>query len=309
MRWRRGNRLKLVGEAEAAPRTREILDEVRHSLGLPIAPLLYQAYAAYPEFLEIHWQAFRPAVQSRQFFLCGARLAAESYTRVHNYFDVDSLAARELHSNQGPGLSLAQVLDYYQYADPLLLLIATAQLQAFEGAVGSDQSAPERPQHPSFPVSPRLLDDSAASLGLQRIWNERRRMMDLAFISDEHRAMACWPAFYDGYWRELQELMRSPLFTDCQQRIGESALGLVPELPARIETGLPQLLDAGLSDEQAASVVHINEALCHAFSGLVLDISFARVAYEGGTHREGRPHPRSVGEAETKASGSPTQAA
>ena len=201
-------------------------------------------------------------LQSRQFFLCGARLAAESYTRVHNYFDVDSLAARELHSNQGPWfLHWLRALYYYQYADPLLLLIATAQLQAFEGAVGSDQSAPERPQHPSFPVSPRLLDDSAASLGLQRIWNERRRMMDLAFISDEHRAMVCWPAFYDGYWRELQELMRSPLFTDCQQRIGESALGLVPELPARIETGLPQLLDAGLSDEQAASVVHINEAL------------------------------------------------
>ncbi len=172
MRWRRGNRLKLVGEAEAAPRTREILDEVRHSLGLPIAPLLYQAYAAYPEFLEIHWQAFRPAVQSRQFFLCGARLAAESYTRVHNYFDVDSLAARELHSNQGPGLSLAQVLDYYQYADPLLLLIATAQLQAFEGAVGSDQSAPERPQHPSFPsfaaFTRRQCRQSGAAAHLER---------------------------------------------------------------------------------------------------------------------------------------------
>ena len=52
---------------------------------LPVLRFLYQAYAAYPEFLEIHWQAFRPAVQSRQFFLCGARLAAESYTRVHNY--------------------------------------------------------------------------------------------------------------------------------------------------------------------------------------------------------------------------------
>ncbi len=309
MRWRRGNRLKLVGEAEAPARTRGIFDEVRHSLGLPVVPILYQAYAAYPEFLEVHWQAFRPAVESRQFFLLGARLAAESYTRVHNYFDVGSLASRELHSNQGSELSLAQVLDYYQYVDPLLLLIATAQMQAFEGPLGSEHMAAERPQHPSFPISPRLLDAAAATPGLQRIWNERRRTMEVAFISDEHRAMACWPGFYVEYWRAWQEWMRSPLFTDCQHRIGESAWGLVRELPARIETGLPPLLDAGLSDEQAASVVHINEALCHAFSGLVLDISFARVAYEGGTHREGRAHPRPVPEAETKASDSPTQAA
>ncbi len=309
MRWRRGHRLKLVGEAEAPPRTRKIFDEVRHSLGLPVVPILYQAYAGYPDFLDVHWQAFRPAVESRQFFLLGARLAAESYTRVHNYFDVDSLTSRELHSNLGPGLSLAQVLDYYQYVDPLLLLIASAQMQAFEGSVGSEQIAPEPAQHPSFPVSPHLLDATAATPILQRIWNERHRVMELALISDEHRAMASWPGFYDGYWRALQDLMRSPLFTDCQHRIGESAWGLVRELPVSIETGLPQLLDAGLNDEQAASVAHINEALCHAFSGLVLDITFARVAYEGGTHREGRTHPRSAAEAEPKASRSPTQAA
>ena len=150
MRWRRGNHLKLVGEAEAPPPTREIFDEVRHSLGVPVIPPLYQAYAAYPQFLEMHWQAFRPAVESRQFFLLGARLAAESYTRAHNYFDVGSLAPRELHGNGTAGLSLAQALDYYQYLDPLLLLIASAQMQAFEGPAGSEQIAPEPAQHPSF---------------------------------------------------------------------------------------------------------------------------------------------------------------
>ena len=67
----------------------------------------------------------------------------------------------------------------------------------------------------------------------------------------------------------------------------------------RLETTVPQLLDAGLSEEQAASVVHINEALGQALSGLVLDITFARVACEGGTHREGRPHSTAV--ANTKA--------
>jgi hypothetical protein len=34
MRWRRGNRLKPVGEAEAPGRTCEIFGEVRHDLGI-----------------------------------------------------------------------------------------------------------------------------------------------------------------------------------------------------------------------------------------------------------------------------------
>lgn len=299
----------MVGESEAPSRTRAIFDEVRHSLGLPVVPLLYRAYAAYPEFLEIHWQAFRPAVQSRQFFWLGARLAAESYTRIHNYFNVGSLTSRELHSNGTGGLSLPQVLDYYQYLDPLLLLIASAQMQAFEGPGGAEQITPQPAQHPNFPVPPRLLDDDEAAPALHRIWDERRRLLELAFISDEHRAMACWPGFYQAYGRALQEWMRSPLFTDCQHRIGESAFGLARELPAKLETSVPQLLDAGLSDEQAASVVHINEALCQALSGLILDITFARVACEGGTHREGRAHPAEVAEAEAKPADSSTHAA
>jgi len=81
MRWKRGNRLRLVSEDEAPSRTRKIFDEVRRDLGLPVVPVLYQAYAVFPEFLELHWEAFRPVVQSRQFFQLGARLAAETYTR------------------------------------------------------------------------------------------------------------------------------------------------------------------------------------------------------------------------------------
>ena len=296
MRWRRGSRLKLVTEAEAPASTRAIFDEVRHSLGLPKVPLLYQAYGAYPEFLEIHWQVFRPAVQSRQFFSLGARLAAESYTRAHNYFDIGNLASRELLSDGTAGLSLAQVLDYYQYLDPLLLLIVATQAQAFEGPVGSAQITPQPAQHANFPVSPYLLSDEEATAAVHRIWDGRRRLLDLALISDENRAMACWAGFYQAYWRALRELMRSPLYTDCQYRLSESAFGLARELPVKLETGTQQLLEAGLSDEEMASLASINEAFGQALSGLILDITFARVACEGGTHREGSTRSLSIAE-------------
>jgi hypothetical protein len=308
MRWKRGSRLTLVTESEAPARTRQIFDEVRSSLGIPVIPKLYQAYAAFPQFLELHWQAFRPVLAERHFFSLGARLAAESYTRAHNYFEVRSLASRELLAEASSPLPLGQVLDYYQYLDPLLLLISAAQMQAFEGPIGQPD-IPQVANHPCFPVAPRLLRDTEATPAIHRIWDDRRRTLELAFISDEHRALACWPRFYEEYWLALKDLLRLPLYTDSQLRAGESAWSLTRELPAKVDIGIPLVLDAGLDDEQVSSLVRINEAFLQALSGLVLDITFARIAYEGGTGRELHPEAKMPVEKPSQKAGSPTRAA
>ena len=285
MRWKRGSRLRLVGEADASPRAREIFGEIREGLGLPAVPPLYKAYAVFPNFLELHWQSFRPLIESRQFFVLGARLAAECYTRAHNYFATESLAGREADAAAEVTLPLSQVLDYYQYLDPLLLLITAAQMQAFEGAAGDLAKPAEDARHSCFPVAPRLLGDGEATAAVQRIWEERRRILELAFVSDEHRALACWPEFYQPYWAGLKNLLPSPLYADCQYRIGESAMKLARELPVQVDTAIPQLLDAGLDNDQVYSLVRINEAFIQALTGLLLDITFARIALEGGNHK------------------------
>jgi hypothetical protein len=309
MSWKRGNRLKLVADSEAPARTRQIFDEVRDCLGIPVVPKLYQAYAAFPEFLELHWEAFRPAMEMRQFFLLGARLAAESYTRAHNYFEVRNLSSRELLSECSSALPLPQLLDYYQYLDPLLLLIAASQMQAFEGPIGQQQENPQLASHPRFPVAPDLLSDADATGSVHRIWDERRRMLELAFISDEHRALACYPQFYGDYWRALKDLIQLPLYADSQLRVGESAWSLTRELPAKVDIGIPLLLDAGLNDEQVSSLVRINEAFLQALSGLVLDITFARIAYDGGTRRQSHHENALPVEKPPQKTGSPTRAA
>src|SRR6185312_9414151 len=129
MRSKRGSRLKLVSEAEASPPICAIFDEVRHNLGVPAVPVLYQAYAAIPRFLESHWQALRPALGTRDFFRMGRRLAAEAYTRAQSYFAVPDLrASQEIELGENREIaSLIGALEYYQYLDPLLVLITAAQ--------------------------------------------------------------------------------------------------------------------------------------------------------------------------------------
>lgn len=281
MRWKRGNRLRLVSESEAPPVIRVTFDEVRHSLGLPIVPVLYQAYAAFPGFLSAHWKAFRPVVQSRQFFTLGARLAAESYTRAHSYFDIPSLTMYDVRSEVSTKLPIPQVLDYYQYLDPLLLLISSAQMQALEGTVGQEGAA-EPANHPEFPVAPCFLNEEQATPAVHRIWEERCRTLEVAFVSDEHRALACWPDLYRHYWTSLTSLLQSPLYADCQYRIGRSAWDMARELPVRVETGVAQLLEAGIESEEVSSLARMNEAFMQAMTGLVLDVTIARIGCDGG---------------------------
>jgi hypothetical protein len=309
MRWKRGQRLKLVSETDASGPVRAILQEVRHSLRVPVVPNLYQAYAAFPEFLDLHWQAFRPALQSERFFSLGCRLAAESYTRAHNYFEIPALPQSEADPQGLALLPVAKVLDYYQYLDPLLLLVTAAQMQAFEGPIGQAAGPAEPARHPGFPLAPSLLCDGQAHPGVQRSWNERRRFFELGFFSDEHRALACFPEFYTAYWTALKELLQSPVFADCQYRLADSAMEIAAELPARVETGIPQLLDAGLSDEQITSVMRINAAFMEALTGLVLDITFARIGGEGGTPAERATHKGPATESTAPKNGSPVRAA
>ena len=132
-------------------------------------------------------------------------------------------------------------------------------------------------------AAPSLLDDAQANTEIQHIWEDRRRVLEIAFISDPSTAaLACWPEFYREYWAWLKGLLPSPLYTDCRYRIGESALSMVRELPVQLETGIAQMLDAGLNREEISCLSRINEAFMQSFTGLIFDVTFARIGCEGG---------------------------
>jgi len=280
----------MVSEAEAPPHVRAIFAEVRHHLGVPVVPMLYQAYAAVPRFLELHWQAFQPVLQTRQFFLMGERLAAETYTRAQSYFDIPDLNLGDGHfpangDSAGEICSIARTLEYYQYLDPLLLLITVAQMQAFDGTIGRQASNIEVGDREPFATAPELVPVDRASSALRRLWEERRQTLELAFVPDEHRAVAMWPDLYQQHCAALKKLA-SPLYADCQFRIGESAWRLVRDLPVQVETEIPRLVEAGIADEEICLLARINESLIEALTGLLLDVTVLRIACEGGSRAE-----------------------
>ncbi len=291
MPWKKGNRLHAVSEHDAPPQTRAIYDEIRQSLGVPFVSLLFQVYASYPGFLSAHWKIVRPIVESGEFFQLAERLRADAYTRAHNYFEIVNFCPEleGLHFSDGAKQELNRVVDLFVYVDPILLLIAACQQQAFDGLVGSGRPSAMPKKSSRFEINPILVDDDSAEPGPRRMFDEIRQTTGLPFVTQELRALARWPHFLSVYWNFLQPLLTSPIYNECSFGIQESAWSLTKELPGNMEMPLDHMTAAGMSEDDIASVVRLTQAFTRGLSGSLLNVSIAKIGIEGGNKVELSP--------------------
>ncbi len=284
MGWKKGNRLRLVTEDAADERTRRIFAEIKQALGLPVLRGFFPALAAYPEFLQLHWKLFKPAVETAEFFACGDRLRAEAYTRAHNYLRIPDLCAglEESSLSAGARQELTATMDLFHYRDPLLLLLFCAQVEALDGPIGEPLSFTQAAAHPTYAERPVVVEEENASTAVRRRYEEIRRVLNLPYVNAEYEAMARFPDFLNVYWEFLKKLLQSPLYDECQHGIHESAWNLARELPGPLELPLEHLTEAGMRQEDIASVARILELFVKNLSGLVLNVAVSKIALEGG---------------------------
>jgi Halocarboxylic acid dehydrogenase DehI len=282
---RRG-KLKLVREREAQGRTCEIFDELKQALGIPIVPDVYQAFAAYPEFLEQHWRAFSPLVATEQFLLLGDRLRGEAYTRMHNYFHIGDLCAplTEMSFSEGAKHQLGDVIDLFNYANPLLLLIVSAQLVALEqGSGNGTPNEDRRADHPRFLEPPVLIDESTAPPSVKKVFEEMKRTLGLPVINSDYRAFARWPDFLREYWKALRPIVQSPSYREQQRGLCESSETLSREWKVPDGFSTDKVQEAGFNDKQIEAIVRTTQTFQNVISGLLLSVAAAKIGFEGGT--------------------------
>jgi hypothetical protein len=276
----RGTKLKLVSENDADGRTQEIYAEVRHALGVPQVSALFRAYAVYPKFLERFWTAFRPGVQTPEFFRLGDRIRAEAYTRIHNYFQVPDLRTPRQSSSAA---RLAETIDLFHYLDPLLLLMAVTQMRAFETPVGREHNGQQHPEHPVFDARPVVVEAEFAAKRTRAIFDEIKRTLGQPALSAAYICFAEHPEFLESYWMALKPVSRSALYTEIHSGLLATAWALAREFPARVELTVADLAETGMSDSEIASVARVTEVFVDALSRLVLNVAFAKIGMEGGT--------------------------
>lgn len=288
----RKRRLPLVSEADASGRTLEIYKEIKSALGVPNVNLIFQAYGACPRFLELMWTMMRPVVATQEFFDIADRLRAEAYTATHNYFSVPDLCEhiRAVHFSTGAQHELTDVVELFHYNNPLLLLIAAVQMQAFEDGPVHARTADAGSSHPVFTQRPVRITEDAAPPPIRRIYEDMKRTLGLPYVNTDYQAFARWPDFFQVYWNGLKPVLTSPLYGGSKHALQESALVFATELPNASQLSVDHAQEFGIDHAEMTVATHITEEFLDALSGLLLNIAFAKIALEGGNLRGSSQH-------------------
>ncbi len=285
MAWKR-QKLRLVPETEANGEVLEIYAEIKHALGLPYVNPMFQALGGYPEYFRVLWNALRPDLETREFFSLSRRLAAEAYTRVHNYFNVPNLGRKvqELDFSPGAQEELREVIDLYLYNNSVLLVIAAAQMQGFENPTASPRPASVPAEHPTHLERPVLVDERNAPPETRRIYDDIKKTMGTPFLNTSYINFGRWPDFLREYWAALKPVMLTAIYEQNRVAIRNSALSLATELPRPLPLSPTQLEEAGVSHSDLDAVIHITDFFLEQLSKQLLNISFAKIGLEGGVH-------------------------
>jgi Halocarboxylic acid dehydrogenase DehI len=285
MVWKR-QKLRLVPESEAHGDVQQIYFEIKEALGLPYVNPMFQAMGAYPEFFRIFWNALRSDLETREFFSLAQRIAAESYTRVHNYLNVPDLSRRieEMGFSPGAQEELRDVIDLYLYNNSVLLLIAAAEMQGFENPSASSRPGSAPAEHPSHPERPILVDERNAPPETRRIYDDIKKTMGSPFLNTSYINFGRFPDFLREYWTALKPVMLSPIYEQNRMAIHQSALTLASDLPRPMQLSPTQLEEAGVSASDLSDIIQITEFFLTQLSKQLLNIAFAKISLEGGVH-------------------------
>lgn len=278
--------MKLVPESEATGATLEIYAEIKAALGISYVNPLFQALAAFPAYFRLLWKTLRPSMETGEFFSTAQRIAAEAYTRVHNYLSVPDLMRKmdEMEFSPGAQHELKDATDLYLYNNSVLLLIVAAQMQGFENPGASARPTTAPVEHPWHPERPILVDERNAPPDTRKIYEDIKKTMGSPFLNTSYVNFGRWPDFLREYWNALKPVILTPLYEQNRLALHQSALALAMELPKPLQLSPAQLDEAGVSHSDLSVVMQLTELFLQLLSKQLLNIAFAKISLEGGVH-------------------------
>lgn len=185
---------------------------------------------------------------------------------------------------------LTDVVELLHYNNPLLLLIAAAQLQAFEDGPPLVKSAERNAEHPVFVHKPIKISEEEASAPIRKVYEDIKRTLGVPVVNTDYQAFARFPDFLNIYWGALKTVVSSPLYSENRRALHDSALTLAGDLPNAPQLTVERMQESGLGPEEISAAIRITEEFLDVLSGLVLNIAFAKISLEGGN--TGKTGPR-----------------
>jgi hypothetical protein len=283
MPWNR-NKLNLVSESEAKGQTAQIFADLKDTLGIPHVSMVFRVLASLPHFFPLFWKAAKPMLETGEFFTAGEQIRADAHSRMLTRFSVPDLRAKltEMDFTRRAQEEVKDVVELYEYVNPVLLLNMAALMEGLEQPAGAPRHGTLPAQHPSHPGRPILVDERLAPEPTRRLYDDIKRTMGTPYLNTSYITFGRWPDFLREYWSSLKPIIGTPNYEEQRKALREFALSAARDLPEAIELSRATLDKARVGDDERVMAQQAIHFFLDLLSKQVLNIAFARVGLEGG---------------------------
>lgn len=274
----------MVAEGEAKGEIAQIYLDLKDTLGIPHVSMVFRILASYPKFFSLFWKCARPMLQTGEFFTAAEQIRAQGYNQVKSGFSVPDLHARltELEFTERAQEEVQDVVNLYEYINPVLLLVMAALIDGFEHPEGAPKHGVLAAHHPSHPARPILVDERLAPEPTRKLYEDIKQTMGTPYLNTSYITFGRWPDFLREYWGALKPIIGSPGYEQQRAALRQFALTAANDLPETIHLSQKNLVDAGVGEEERSQVLQTIHFFLDLLSKQVLNIAFAKVALEGG---------------------------
>lgn len=283
MPWNR-NKLNMVSETEARGETARIFAELKETLGIPHVSMVFRVLASLPRFFPLFWKAARPMLQTGEFFSTAEHIRVDAHHRMQTRFAVPNLRSKltEMGFTTGAQEEVKDVVELYEYVNPVLLLNMAALMEGLEHPDGVPRHGSLPAQHPSHPGRPILVDERMAPEPTRKLYDDIKQTMGTPYLNTSYITFGRWPDFLREYWNSLKPIIGSANYEEQRAALRDFALSAARDLPEAIHVSPADLGKAGISEDERTMAAQAIQFFLNLLSKQVLNIAFARVGLEGG---------------------------
>jgi hypothetical protein len=280
-------RLVIIQEEAASPAIGECFEEITAALGFPVVNVIFRAFAKYPRFLRLHWDFLRPNALTQDFFDKTEVIRRQARAVVGDTLGVgDHRAVLRMRGSSDDALKrVRDVLDFFLYCDPFLLLIASALQSSLAGRpLAGKPWAHLLPHHtnPTRFEDIKLVELEQAPPQVQAIYRELQEAHGLPFVPSDYRALGRWPEFLALAWDDWKKKVRTPAYETGVRELNELAVALAVDLPFAFALSTQTLTTAGFTPFQISDILATVDLFQGLLPGLIIDIAAFKMGLEGG---------------------------
>lgn len=252
--------------------------DIAQAFRSPIAPELFVRLEAAPNYLAHVWPVLAASIDTAGFLGSALYLADMALDAVEDvYHPVLDRAALEAALGADDLDALERTLGVFHYLLPQALLAGAALAEAFERPRVGGQGRVE-PREPRPRDAAHLATDVEFASPTAGPLSTITETLQLAEPPALYRAVACWPAYIEVAWEELQHLAAYPDFRRRGRALYFYARSGAKFLAQPLHADADALRAAGIVDEEIEVARGIVDASVPALATMVMHCTAMRLA-------------------------------